>query len=91
MSTGVHFYGCMSQEVFVARADGQVQFAEAGALSRADWFDKVQAHWELPPGASEIGRGAAGHTALRAAMRGGIGQKSAQVIVCAEQRVAQGG
>jgi len=71
-------------------------WVRSAGTSRADWFDKVQAHRELPPGASEAGSGAASHTALRAAMRAVIGQKSAEAIVAGSigegpNTTAQGG
>ena len=36
VSTDVHFHCCVSEGVFVAGADGQVQFAEAAALRPED-------------------------------------------------------
>src|SRR5512145_2956205 len=58
-------------------------WVRGAGTSRADWSTKVQAHRELPLGASETGSGAAASTAPRAAMRGVIGQKSAEAIVAA--------
>ena len=45
-------------------------WADGVETSGAHWSTKVQAHGELPPGASEAGSGAAANTARRAAMRG---------------------
>jgi len=56
-------------------------WVRGAGTSRADWSTKVQAHRELPLGASESGSGAAANTAPRAAMREVIGQKSAEAIV----------